>query len=234
MTTLYKPKIYNFPEEKLFYRSVEDFILDNFLMVEGDHGSFRFAISGGSTPLPIYKNMANNPAFNWEKISLYLTDERYVDFNNKESNYKNIIENLGKDVFEDLRDFVYFDTNIPKDEALKNYNENLEDVEEPFFDFTLLGAGKDGHIASLFPGGDYFSSKEIAVETSAGLGYETSTRFSLTLQSILSSRTILLILKGEEKLDVINEVLKGDRKGVDFPIKFLLAHPNFYIYYCEE
>ena len=46
-------------------------------------------MSGGSTPLPVLK-ILRDFNLNWDSFNFFLVDERFVDVNSDESNYKNI------------------------------------------------------------------------------------------------------------------------------------------------
>src|SRR5579885_1920479 len=55
-----------------------------------DHGSFSIALSGGSTPKPIYERLATEPfrsQINWSKVHVYFGDERTVPPTSDQSNF---------------------------------------------------------------------------------------------------------------------------------------------------
>jgi len=49
------------------------------------------ALSGGSTPLPIYKKLRTFD-LDWDNINFFIVDERCVSYNDDQNNYKNINE----------------------------------------------------------------------------------------------------------------------------------------------
>ena len=117
--------------------------------------------------------------------------------------------------------------------TIKEYSEKLDTLDGSFFDFTVLGIGQDGHIASLFPGGKYLKhQEETVIQTSAPRDFAVGKRISLTVESILSSSEILIMLVGENKQEALQEMLEGEKPATQFPAKFLLAHPNVRIYCC--
>ncbi|PIT86411.1 MAG: hypothetical protein COU33_03315, partial [Candidatus Magasanikbacteria bacterium CG10_big_fil_rev_8_21_14_0_10_43_6] len=71
------------------------------------------ALSGGSTPSPIYKAMQKLPNINY--IDFYQVDERYIPHDHEKSNYQLIAKSLHP------KHFHCFDTSLPIDQALKEY-----------------------------------------------------------------------------------------------------------------
>lgn len=229
---IYRPIVTEFETTKQLYMKAEELFVDRVLGAVGETGVGRVAFSGGTTPLPLYSRLSQNPVIDWEKIEIFQTDERYVPANSPDSNQLQITQCLGL-AAEEVRELNFFDTLLPIDMTVKDYSEKLEVLDGPYFDFTVLGIGQDGHIASLFPGGKYLKHQPLpVVETVAPREFSVAKRVSLTLESILNSHEILILLIGESKIDVLSEMLEGDMKASDFPAKFLLAHPNVKIYQC--
>jgi 6-phosphogluconolactonase len=116
--------------------------------------------------------------------------------------------------------------------TVKSYKSILEMLDVPLFDLAILGVGEDGHIASLFPNNDYLKGdQDLAIATK---GPNNIDRISLSLDAILSTKNIIVYMTGENKANVIEEIFYGSKKAIDFPVKFLFAHPNVTIYYCNE
>ena len=49
---------------------------------------FSFVLTGGESPIKLYKYLAKNRKFPWDKIDFFIGDERYVSENSKYSNIK--------------------------------------------------------------------------------------------------------------------------------------------------
>ncbi len=228
---LYKPIITQFETAEQMYKQVADYFADRALDTIGEVGSFRVAVSGGRTPLPLYKMLSNNPIIPWSNIELFQTDERYVDSNDPESNQFQITSNLTKPVLEDCKEVSFFNTSLTITQTVKEYQDKLETLEQPLFDFMLLGVGVDGHIASLFPDGDYLRHLPDAVLiTEAPKNMKLQQRVSLSIETLLKSKEIVVLLVGDEKRHILPEIVEGKLRAVDFPAKFLLSHPQVYFY----
>lgn len=164
-------------------------------------------LSGGSTPINLYKklSMVELP---WEKITLALVDERFVPTNEVYSNEKMIREALCQNCAKEAKligmvyDFANESLNLDKAQ-----NAYLQHVPSPTI--CLLGMGSDGHTASLFPGdaaseADLKSEdKNILISTQAPT--HPQKRISLSKQVILSAKNLLLMITGEEKLNLLEQ-----------------------------
>jgi 6-phosphogluconolactonase len=186
------------------------------------------AISGGKTPLPIYKKLKTKK-LDFKNINFYQTDERYVPKTHKESNSKMIYEKLIKPL--KLKKFHHFYTNLSIKQSLGKYEKEISKVK---FDLIILGIGEDGHTASLFPHSD--ALKETKKQT---LHTQTDTnkikdRLTITFTKILTSKEILVLLKGKNKANIIKE-LKNPKKDIEeFPAIKLLKHKKLQIFYCTK
>ncbi|MBX9692436.1 MAG: 6-phosphogluconolactonase, partial [Cyanobacteria bacterium] len=125
-------------------------------------GRFSLVLSGGSTPKALYETLAGETwrsRIPWLSLRLYLGDERCVDENSDESNFRMIREALIKHVPIDEEHIFHPVGQAENPEfAALDYERRIREetktagLEFPVFDLVLLGLGDDGHTASLFPG----------------------------------------------------------------------------------
>lgn len=212
-----------FPDRKrLFARLCHDFS-ERLAEIIRKRRKASLALAGGATPGPLYEALSNMP-LPWEKVSVTLTDERWVSPEDPASN-----EWLLRDLLMRRRaaaaTFYGFKTNHAKATGGASTTEKRIAPIMPF-DICLLGMGADGHIASLIPGAEGY---EAAVDLSntkkvAGLHSEgaagSSERMSLTMSGILSSRRVILLFMGQDKLAIYKEAKEG--RGAS-PVRDLLA-----------
>jgi len=94
------------------------------------------------------------------------------------------------------------------------------------FDICLIGMGPNGHIASLIPGAEgYAAAVDQTVRASSPAFTHPAAagspeRMTLTIPGILSSRRIVILFMGQDKLSVYNEAKAGEGAS---PIRELLA-----------
>jgi len=181
------------------------------------------ALAGGTTPGPLYEALSNLP-LKWDKVSCTLTDERWVSPEDPASN-----EWLIRDLLLKRRaaaaTFIPFKTNHAKATGGAVVTEKRIAPIMPF-DICLLGMGPDGHIASLVPGAEGYATavdpegtRKVAGIHQEGLAGSPE-RMTLTLTGILSSRRIVLLFMGQDKMTIYNDSKEG--RGVS-PVKDLLA-----------
>jgi 6-phosphogluconolactonase len=181
------------------------------------------ALAGGTTPGPLYEALSNLP-LPWEKVSVTLTDERWVSPQDPASN-----EWLLRDLLLRRRaasaTFYGFKTNHAKATGGAATAEKRIAPIMPF-DICLIGMGSDGHIASLIPGAEGYDAAVDPLNTKKVAGIHSDgaagspERMTLTLSGILSSRRIVLLFMGADKLAIYNEAKEGRGNS---PVRDLLA-----------
>lgn len=111
-------------------------------------------IPGGRSVQGIF-SLLTDADIPWEKIHIFLVDERFVSIDSDESNFKGIKEAFvdgltsnGTLPSENVHSFMYDET--LKDGGVSLYEKEFFSVADSF-DAIILGSGEDGHVASLFP-----------------------------------------------------------------------------------
>jgi 6-phosphogluconolactonase len=232
-TPIYKPTIMEFENLDMLYRQVSDILEDKINLTSLNKGVVRLLLSGGSSPLPMYKRLGQSRLINWEDVELFITDERYLSETEPASNKKNIIENLGLDVVNSLKESYFYNTTLPIEKAVESYNDVIDSLDGVFFDQAILGIGLDGHFASLFPNSEYLRHLEdeiYVIQTQNNTNADIKERISLSVETILNSEEIFIILTGEKKQAILTELLEGTKSVTEFPAKFLLSHPKVTIF----
>ena len=176
-------------------------------------------LSGGLTPLSLYKRFKEITSIDWSKVKFGLVDERWVSIDSNESNFYNISKALGKDIISKatLTSLVY---------DLNNEDVNLSEAKSENSDFlnqkaiVLLGMGLDGNIASLFPKTSQTDDalSQIHPDISLNLSHSNpEKRITHNLKSILNTKKIVLFVQGMDK----KKVLKDAKKEL-LPISYIL------------
>ncbi len=187
-------------------------------------GRASLVVSGGSTPVPFFAVLSER-ALDWEKVSITLADERWVDPADAASNEHlvrlHLLQNRAA-----AASFVGLKTEAPTAvQGEKECGEHLALLPRPF-DVLILGMGNDGHTASLFPQAARLdealaldSGQLCMAITPPAAPHE---RMTLTLPALLQSRQIILHLVGPGKREVYEKALA---KGpvVEMPIRAVLG-----------
>lgn len=189
---------------------------------EAAFGECAICLSGGSTPRRLYELLAEEPLLSrvpWHRIHWFFGDERFVPKYDPASNYRMVHEALlsRAPIADDHVHAVPTDLATP-DDAARAYEASLRGFHtavargRPLFAATLLGLGKDGHTASLFPGNPALCEKHrwvVAVDRAA-----PQPRITLTLPALDSSTEAAFLVSGEEKKPILARILGGES---DFP-----------------
>lgn len=179
---------------------------------------FTVAVSGGKSPRYLYHYLAENIPFSlWQKTHIFFVDERIVASGHRESNYRMLGQNL-------LERIVIPDKNIHpipvtgsnSQEAARLYEQEIRyflkgHKKIPRFDLILLGIGKDGHIASLFPGSRGLRERTrlvVAVSPQKAKYW----RISMSLALINQAKNIIFLAAGKSKSTILKRVLKEDAR----------------------
>jgi 6-phosphogluconolactonase len=229
---IYKPKLNHHEDELVMIESIKNYFLNFAEDAIYNTGTFRVAVAGGNTPKLLYTELSKL-SLDWSNIEFYQVDERFIDPENDKSNQKMIKKTLAEAIDKGM-DFYPINIKGTIEETVKLYDTEISLLDTPIFDLVLLGAGTDGHLASLFPNESYLNGEVDSVIATNTTVHDVKERISLSLNTILSSSNIFVYITGEEKYGIIEESFYGNRRASEFPIKFLFAHPEVTFFYCEE
>ncbi|MEJ2505729.1 MAG: 6-phosphogluconolactonase, partial [Ignavibacteriaceae bacterium] len=183
-----------------------------------NHG-FNIALSGGSTPLKIFKILSSEykDKIDWKIVRIFWGDERCVPPESNESNYgtakKLLIDKInipGENIFRVKGE------NDPVGEAIR-YSEIIKaniktENNFPAFDLTMLGVGEDGHTASIFPNQLHLLNSVRICETA--LHPETKqNRITITGKVINNSKRIFILVNGKNKAEIIKRIMENKNSG---------------------
>ncbi len=175
------------------------------LQKEADkNGRAMLVLPGGSSPRDLIKVLARQP-LPWERIIVTTTDERCVPFTDEASNSGQIARLMAAEgiLIEPVMLWRYGEIN----------NEEIDMLVWPA-SVTVLGMGLDGHIASLFPGQSQQETRSRLISSRAPA--PPHERVSMTLDALLDTGRLILLLPDEEKQKLYQEVSEG--KHPDLPI----------------
>jgi 6-phosphogluconolactonase len=182
------------------------------------------ALAGGQTPAPLYALWSEQyqERMPWDRIHLFWSDERYVPPEDESSNYRMARENLIARVAIPPGNIhpmpTYFDE---PDEAAHAYEATLRKffgTEPPSFDLQLLGAGPEGHTASLFPGSPALQ-EQVRWVVAVRAPVEPPLRLSLTLPVLNQARNTFFIATGARKREIMRAVREeSDSAASRYPV----------------
>jgi 6-phosphogluconolactonase len=170
------------------------------------------ALSGGSTPRAMFELLATETGVPWSDIHFFWSDERHVPPDHPESNYRMANEALLSHVQSNVH-------RIPSENpdaaaAAAEYEQTIIEVTKqtlPRLDLIFLGLGTDGHTASIFPGSDVLHETKRLVAAPYVEKLKTY-RITMTLPLINNGASVVFLVSGAEKAEIVKEVLEGENK----------------------
>ncbi len=153
-------------------------------------------LTGGQTAKGLYKYWQKNNYFLKNKnINFFLSDERIVSTNQKNSNYNALKKNL---FFNDGSIKYRFFTFFYDKKKMKTQIKKYENVLPKYFDIAILSSGNDGHVASIF------SNNKNQLDTNKKIVFSYAInkpikRITLSLKFIKKTKIIIIMFKGTKK-----------------------------------
>jgi len=185
-------------------------------------GRFVAALSGGSTPRGMYRLLASPPAITevpWERTHLFWVDERCVPASDSESNLGTAWRDLLRHLPLPRENIHFVRGDFPPDEAADEYQMEIASFfqlgrgEFPVFDLIVLGMGKDGHVASLFPGQRVLEQNRLVIAVKGGT--PNVWRTTMTYAVLNRAQQIVFLVAGIEKAETVKALLEGSQP--EFP-----------------
>lgn len=226
------PGVRVYPDPAEVARAAARLFIDYAWQAIAKDGKFAVALSGGNTPRQMFGLLASDEfrgQVDWGKVHVFWSDERAVPPTNAESNYGMARREL-------LIRVPIPEGNVHRMEAEKasigraahEYEEvlrkylDLDDRGFPRFHLIYLGLGKDGHTASLFPGG------RVTRQTSRWVSTPMVTklnmrRMTLTLPVLDAALRVVFLVVGSDKAEILRTVLQ---EKCDPPLPAQLVQPR--------
>jgi 6-phosphogluconolactonase len=219
-----QPTIEVLPDRQGLIDRAYDYVLRQLHQAIATHGRATIALSGGSTPKPLYERLATAD-LDWDKLHIFWGDERYVTSDHPDSN-----ERMARLAWLDRVPFPAANLHpVPTSAAdpavaAAQYAQMLQDFfgvageELPHFDVMLLGMGDDGHTASLFPG---TAALEVCDRLATVGNKGDDPRITLTLPVINQADLILFVVAGANKQTALGQIFAPVADARQYPSRFV-------------
>jgi len=190
--------------------------------IAANPGRIAICLTGGSSPKKLYQLLGSEAwrgKIPWDRVHWFIGDERFVPESDPLNNMA-------------VARATFLDRNAPSghihpiptlvenpDESAAAYAHELQafygsdrfDPARPLFDLVLMGAGPDGHTASLFPGypGIEETTRWVVGVPKANVAPFVP-RVSLTLPALASCREMLFEISGHDKQPILTRLFNGE------------------------
>lgn len=195
-------------------------------------------LATGSTPEGLYKYIIDAYKQNevsFKDVTTFNLDEYIgLDKHNVNSYYTYMKEKLFKHL--DIRPENFHLPNGSADDIKKECEQYEKLIEQAgHIDIQVLGIGVNGHIGFNEPGTP-FTSRTHVVDLAESTRLANARFFdtladvptqaiTMGIETIMESKTILLLVSGEQKAEALARLLDGP-VSEDVPASILLEHPN--------
>ena len=175
------------------------------------------ALTGGRTPEQAYEDAARREP-DWSETEIWWSDERCVPPGDDLSNYALAKRALLDRLEREPRALHRIKGELGKEKAAADYERELGDT---VFDLELLGIGKDGHVASLFPNAPTLHERKRVLPAAPGLEPFVD-RVTLSIPVLNSAREIVFAVSGADKADAARRAF-ATQPGPETPASLVRA-----------
>ena len=174
-------------------------------------GRANVAISGGSSPKPMFAKMAA-AGINWNGVEIFFVDERCVPPTDSASNYKMANEYLLQPAKIPAAQVHRMLGEIDPHEAARRYATQLPRV----FDVIHRGIGPDAHTASLFPGDSLIDDRTNLTAATYAAKFN-QWRVTLLPAVLLAAKNTLVLASGSDKAEALAHVFGAEHDEKKYP-----------------
>jgi len=187
-----------------------------------EQGRASVALSGGSTPGPVYERWAR-AELGWSRVAIFFADERCVAPGDEASNYRLVRESL----LAHLAPLAPLASGPPRVVRMEGEDTDFAAAAERYalelperLDLAVLGMGSDGHTAALFPRSEAAAERGRRVVHVRG-PKPPPDRLTLTPPVLAAAREKVLLVTGLEKAPMVRRALEGPFTPLDVPVQWV-------------
>lgn len=192
-------------------------------------GRATLLLSGGRTPAPAYKLIAESP-LKWTAVAVGLVDDRWVAEDDSASNGMLVRQSF-------MKQGAVGASFVPMKTVHEHSVDAIAEVETAYQifrtpDVAIIGLGPDGHTASWFPGS---ADAQLAMSpenasvvasidaTGCPVAGKNTDRMTVTLPVLVRAACVILVITGDEKRKI------AESGAADLPIQRLNRARNGHI-----
>jgi len=236
MTGITEVKIYETPEKivKAFAKELLRIVNNS------DQKRFDIALSGGETPRLLFRFLSSKyeDKLPWKRLHFWWGDERCVEPTHEDSNFGVAYDLLFSmiDIPEENIHRIKGE-NEPEKEAISYSLQIQKELNHrkdwPVFDLIILGMGKDGHTASIFP--DQINLLESDKICEVAVHPETGQkRITLTGKVLNNAHRVYFLVTGHGKAKRVSQIMNNLKTAQKFPATHIIPENGNLIWYLDE
>jgi 6-phosphogluconolactonase len=190
------------PDARAAANRVAALIGDRAMETVPRRGASSFAVSGGTTPMEMFRAFEDGDQLPWQQIAVYQVDERVAPAGHPDRNLTHLLAALPPAARGSVRPMPVEDPDL--EQAAERYAAELPAQ----LDIVHLGLGPDGHTASLVPGDPVLEVSDRLVAVTGE--YRGLRRMTLTYPALDAALEIVWLITGRDKRDAVARLLARD------------------------
>ncbi len=197
------------------------------------------AVSGGSTPLAVFRQVAEATRMEeWKDVHLYWVDERMVPRDDEQSNFGNAWKTLIAPLDLPMEQVHRIRGEEDPSKEAARYSGLLREMLPmengvPVFDWIWLGLGEDGHTASMFPHElELWNAPGPCVVATHPLTGQK--RITITGTVINAARRVTMLVTGKSKSPVVNAIVMKEGRYLEYPAFYINPASGFLEWYMDQ
>ena len=198
-------RLVDYPDSELMMFDLADILASEIAAALRQNDTACFCVPGGTTPGPVF-DVLSGVKLDWDRVTVFLSDERWVPETHERSNARLLRERLltGHAA---AATFLPLHADTPEPEAAID---SLAEAIAPHLpiDVLLLGMGADMHTASLFPGADRLSealSDDAPVLVPMRAPGAGEPRVTLSAPVLAGAMNCHIVITGAEKREALQQ-----------------------------
>jgi 6-phosphogluconolactonase len=190
-------------------------------------GKFTVALTGGSTPVPVHRLLAEAPrnaAVDWSRVLIFFGDERAVPPSDARSNYgsakASLLDGVGLPpgnvhrMLGEAKDLAA---------AAEAYEATVLELTDGHLDLIFVGIGKDAHLLSLYPGSPTIARADALVVAAIDPPMNPAvSRITFTPTMLRKARHVVALASGSEKAPAVAAARAPEGDVMHTPSRLLL------------
>lgn len=191
--------------------------------------ALQVALTGGESAKPFYRALSrrfrpeSGPGWDVNGIDFYWSDERLVPPESADSNYRLAHDTLLEPAHIPAQRIHRMPAEAEPEHCARTYAAELtlalakRSDGTPQFPLILLGLGKDGHTASLFPGTDILYENDKLVRVAVHTTDHPHDRLTFTPRLINAAREAWFLITGRAKAEAVAKLYQRSSPPIEVP-----------------